>query len=118
MNDTMYKEKTLQIFSSSEKKYTREKSWSRETPSCKTGTAKVLEFRMYSRKELGGIYFPWLQGDGAASRALTRTIYSDPELKSSLDGVGFRKGIRHFSPNMVKILVEYLGSPEEFQAIQ
>lgn len=80
-------------------------------------TAPYFEFRVYSRKELGVIYFPWMQGDKSASRALTRTIYGDPELLRSLEAVGFRKGIRFLTPNMVKVLVDYLGSPEEFHAI-
>lgn len=76
-----------------------------------------FEYRIYSRKELGCLYFPWYKDPSLASRALSRLIKSDPALLQALTEAGYRKGIHNFSPSMTVILVTYLGTPEEFRQL-
>lgn len=69
--------------------------------------------RIYARKELSLLYFPWLTSRGSATRALSKLIHSDSMLLEELESLGYHKGIRCFTPNMVKVIFAYLGTPEE-----
>lgn len=77
----------------------------------------LFEFRMYTLKELGALYFPWRKAYGSASKALSTLIRGDGELLKRLRAVGYRKGLHNLSPAMVKLIVEYLGTPQEFSEI-
>lgn len=73
-----------------------------------------FDFRMYRVKELAMLYFPSVVN---ATRSLSALIRRDPLLLGELERIGYRQGIRYLSPEMVRIIVMYLGTPHEFLAI-
>ncbi len=77
----------------------------------------LLSFRVYATKEIALRYFPDYH-PSAATRSLGKLIRSDSELLNKLEVHGYRKGIRQFTPAMVALLLDYLGTPKEFYEIQ
>ena len=60
------------------------------------------------------LYFPSVVN---ATRSLSALIRRDPLLLGELERIGYRQGIRYLSPEMVRIIVMYLGTTHEFLAI-
>lgn len=67
--------------------------------------------RMYSKAELGLLYFPDVQSKSAARRHIMGWIKRCPPLWSLLLQQGYREGSQYFSPRMVRSIFEYLGEP-------
>ena len=57
--------------------------------------------RIYGHQELALLYFPNVL-PSSASTQLTRFIRRDPELLSALEAIGYRKGIRLYTPLQVR----------------
>ncbi len=73
-------------------------------------TNREFRVRTYGRTELAQEYCPLLQPQ-SAYRRLTAWIKLNPQLSQKLlDGGRPRRG-RTFTPNEVKMIVEYLGEP-------
>ena len=45
---------------------------------------------------------------------MTRFIRRDPELLSALEAIGYRKGIRLYTPLQVRTIVDHMGDPENW----
>ena len=75
-----------------------------------------LIFRAYTVKELACLYFPQKTATGA-SRSLRALIRHDPELLSQLRAQGYRPRVHYLPPSAVQVLLEHLGTPEEFYEI-
>lgn len=75
-----------------------------------------LIFRAYTVKELACLYFPQKTATGA-SRSLRSLIRHDPELLSQLRAQGYRPRVHYLPPSAVQVLLEHLGTPEEFYDI-
>ena len=75
-----------------------------------------LIFRAYTVKELACLYFPQKTATGA-SRSLRSLIRHDPELLSQLRAQGYRPRVHYLPPSAVQVLLEHLGTPEEFYEI-
>ena len=73
-----------------------------------------LIFRAYTVKELACLYFPQKTATGA-SRSLRALIR--PELLSQLRAQGYRPRVHYLPPSAVQVLLEHLGTPEEFYEI-
>lgn len=84
--------------------------------SCDQTPDALSEFRVYSFKEVAGIFFP-NHDPRQASRNLNSLIKSDPLLYESLVAHGWRPGKRMLTPLQVGDFITYLGSPEEFREI-
>ena len=52
-----------------------------------------------------------------ASRSLRALIRHDPELLSQLRVQGYRPRVHYLPPSAVQVLLEHLGTPEEFYEI-
>ena len=66
--------------------------------------------RIYGHQELALLYFPNVL-PSSASTQLTRFIRRDPELLSALEAIGYRKGIRLYTPLQVRTIVDHMGDP-------
>lgn len=75
-----------------------------------------LIFRAYTVKELACLYFPQKTATGA-SRSLRALIRHDPELLSQLRAQGYRPRVHYLPPSAVQVLLEHLGTPDEFYEI-
>ena len=75
-----------------------------------------LIFRAYTVKELACLYFPQKTATGA-SRSLRALIRHDPELLTQLRAQGYRPRVHYLPPSAVQVLLEHLGTPEEFYEI-
>lgn len=74
-------------------------------------------------------HLPCLYGQGAclsllptedgygSSRSLRALIRHDPELLSQLRTQGYRPRVHYLPPSAVQVLLEHLGTPEEFYEI-
>ena len=71
-----------------------------------------LIFRAYTVKELACLYFPQKTATGA-SRSLRALIRHDPQLRAQ----GYRPRVHYLPPSAVQVLLEHLGTPEEFYEI-
>ena len=69
--------------------------------------------RIYGHQELALLYFPNVL-PSSASTQLTRFIRRDPELLSALEAIGYRKGIRLYTPLQVRTIVDHMGDPENW----
>ncbi len=69
-----------------------------------------IEPRLYGFVELAMLYNPRVK-PRSATRILNKWIDWSPGLRERLEALGFRRGMRSFSPLMVKIIFEALGEP-------
>ncbi len=69
-----------------------------------------IEPRLYGFRELAVLYNPRVKPKSAA-RILNQWIDRSPGLRDRLEALGFQRGMRSFSPLMVKIIFEALGEP-------
>lgn len=81
---------------------------------CRLTSLPEFDFRMYRVKELAVLYFPSVAN---ATRSLSALIRRDPLLLTDLEHAGYGRGIRYLSPEMVRIIVHYLGTPAEFVSL-
>ena len=70
----------------------------------------TFEIRAYGVGELAELYSPQMSHRGAIMQ-LWRWINYHGVLKAKLLVLGFRPGIRSFTPRQVKCIVEHLGEP-------
>lgn len=71
---------------------------------------KVFKVKMYGFAELAMEYRPNVT-KSSASKFLSKTIQNDAELMESLKKVHFKPRLKMLTPNMVKVIVEFLGEP-------
>ncbi len=69
-----------------------------------------IEPRLYGVAELAVLYNPRVTPN-SATRILNRWIDRSPGLRERLETLGFRRGMRSFTPLMVKLIFEALGEP-------
>ena len=69
--------------------------------------------KTYGHQELALLYFPNIL-PASASTQLSRWIRRDPELLSALEAIGYRKGRRVYTPLQVRVIVEHMGDPENW----
>ena len=78
--------------------------------------------RIYGHQELALLYFPNVL-PSSASTQLTRFIRRDPELLGPhvdvaqhdiVRAIGYRKGIRLYTPLQVRTIVDHMGDPENW----
>ena len=67
--------------------------------------------RMYSKTELGMLYFPDVPSKSVARRRIMLWIKRCHPLWLQLQQLGYQSGSQYFSPRMVKCIFEYLGEP-------
>ena len=87
-----------------------------KTPTQASCEVPPLEFRAYAVKELATLYFPHCE-PGYAGRCLRRLIRRDPELLRQLQERGYRTRAHYLPPVAVQVLLEHLGTPQDFYAI-
>ncbi len=68
------------------------------------------EVRVYGFGELALMYNPELKHRSAV-KTLNQWIDRSPGLRARLEALGFRKGLRSFTPAMVEAIFEALGEP-------
>ncbi len=69
-----------------------------------------VEIRLYGVAELAMMYNPKITPN-SATRLLNKWIDYSPGLRKRLEDLGFRRGMRSFTPLMVKAIFEALGEP-------
>ena len=69
--------------------------------------------RMYSKTELGLLFFPEATSKATARRHLTDWIKRCIPLWDELKKQGYLVGCQYFSPRQVAVIFEYLGEPDE-----
>ena len=69
-----------------------------------------FEVRSYGWQELAVLYGPDLMPASAGKR-LSQWVGVNPELKTELQGNGWRKGKKMLTPLQVRTIVQYLGEP-------
>lgn len=67
--------------------------------------------RMYSKAELGLLYFPDVQSKSVARRHIMMWIKRCHPLWAELQRQGYQAGCQFFTPRMVNSIFEYLGEP-------
>ena len=70
-----------------------------------------MNSRMYSKSELGLLYFPDVPSKQVARRHIMKWIKRCPELWAQLHRMGYQEGSQFFTPRMVNSIFEYLGEP-------
>ena len=73
-------------------------------------TTTTFRIHAYGVGELAGLYNPHLSHRGAIMQ-LWRWINYQGVLKEKLTPLGYRPGMRCFTPKMVACIVEHLGEP-------
>ncbi len=68
------------------------------------------EIRLYGFAELALLYNPQVKPRSAV-RILNKWIDWSPGLRERLEALGFRRGMRTLSPQMVKVIFEALDEP-------
>ena len=71
---------------------------------------EAFKIRSYGFQELAQLYLPNIQPRSASAR-LKAWIRRNKNLSERLDQVGFIKGCRVLTPEMVKAIVEVIGEP-------
>jgi hypothetical protein len=71
---------------------------------------ETFKIRSYGFQELAQLYLPNIQPRSASAR-LKAWIKRNKNLSDKLDQVGFVKGCRVLTPEMVKEIVEVIGEP-------
>lgn len=71
---------------------------------------ETFKIRSYGFQELAQHYLPYIQPRSASAR-LKAWIRRNKKLSDRLDQVGFMKGCRVLTPEMVKIIVGMIGEP-------
>ncbi len=89
---------------------------SMKTPTPASYEVPPLEFRAYAVKELATLYFPHYD-PAYSGRCLRRLIRRDPELLRQLQERGYRTRAHYLPPAAVQVLLEHLGTPQEFYEI-
>lgn len=69
--------------------------------------------RMYSKTELGLLFFPEATNKATARRHLMDWIKHCIPLWDELKKQGYLVGCQYFSPRQVAVIFEYLGEPDE-----
>ena len=69
--------------------------------------------RMYSKTELGLLFFPEANSKATARRHLMDWIKRCIPLWDELKKQGYLVGCQYFSPRQVAVIFEYLGEPDE-----
>lgn len=77
----------------------------------------TFEYRMYSKKELALIYYPHSPSPRTAQRNFYKLISGDAYLMNKLEKAGYKKRSKFLSPKVVRILVEELGFPQEYDEL-
>ena len=72
-----------------------------------------LSNRMYSKTELGLLYFPEATSKATARRHLMDWVKRCIPLWDELKKQGNQVGCQYFSPRQVAVIFEYLGEPDE-----
>ncbi len=72
---------------------------------------ETFQFRSYSKKELALLYFPHSTDPHVAVNHLISWIKRCKQLYEELEGMGYIKTSKYFSPREVKTIVRYLGEP-------
>lgn len=72
-----------------------------------------LSNRMYSKTELGLLYFPEATSKATARRHLMDWVKRCIPLWDELKKQGYQVGCQYFSPRQVGVIFEYLGEPDE-----
>lgn len=70
----------------------------------------TFKIRSYGFQELATLYLPNIQPRSASMR-LRAWIDRNPELKNHLKSIGFIKGSKLLTPEMVKVIVDTIGAP-------
>jgi len=65
----------------------------------------------YTKKELALLYFPTSDNPHSAVNRLMAWIGRNKELCKALEGQGYKRCSKWFSPREVKLIIEYLGLP-------
>ena len=76
-----------------------------------------LIFRAYTVKELACSLLPAEDGYGSLPLATCAHFATTPELLSQLRAQGYRPRVHYLPPSAVQVLLEHLGTPEEFYEI-
>ncbi len=69
-----------------------------------------VEIRLYGVAELAMMYNPKITPN-SATRLLNKWIDYSPGLRKRLEALGFRRGMRTLSPQMVRVIFEALDKP-------
>lgn len=69
-----------------------------------------FQIRAYGFGELAQMYLPDIKPKSASVR-LSSWIELNVPLKLKLNDIGFKKGVKLLTPNMVKLIADYLGNP-------
>ena len=72
---------------------------------------KKLSNRIYTKSELGKLYFPQTISDKTARRHLMAWIKRCQPLWSELLRLGYQKHSQYLPPRQVDLIFEYLGEP-------
>ena len=77
------------------------------------GCQETVHFKvkMYTKKELALCYFPSAVSPHTAVNHLMSWINRCTPLREALEGQGYRKTSKWFSPREVRLIIEYLGEP-------
>ena len=70
-----------------------------------------MEIRTYSKKELALCYFPQCENPHTAVNRLMRWINRCAQLHKALKDHGYQTSSRWFSPQEVRLIIQYLGDP-------
>jgi len=69
--------------------------------------------RVYSKKELALCYFPESTPENAV-RHLIMWVKQNDNLLTHLRSIGYQDRAKAFSPHQVKLITEYLGTPDGY----
>jgi len=69
-----------------------------------------FKIRSYGFQELALLYLPYIQPRSASAR-LKAWIKQNPQLSKKLGHLGFVKGCRVLTPEMVRVIVGGIGEP-------
>lgn len=72
---------------------------------------EYFKIRSYTKKELALCYFPSAVSPHTAVNHLMSWINRCTPLREALEGQGYRKTSKWFSPREVRLIIEYLGDP-------
>jgi hypothetical protein len=70
--------------------------------------------RVYSKKELALCYFPESTPENAV-RHLIMWVKQNSDLLRQLKSMGYQDRAKAFSPRQVKLITEFLGTPEGYE---
>lgn len=71
---------------------------------------ETFKIRSYGFQEIAQLYLPNIQPRSASTR-LKAWIEKNKSLSEQLNKVGFVKGCRVLTPEMVKVIIRFIGEP-------